>query len=303
MLRQLLFVVLVLYSITYNACSMTALEQEKDMDVKKAFSVLKETDIVSSKTVNVDAAKSRNCWAFTKLFDSRNNIQLFKELFKDSKYVSGKIYALIALHKLEPKSYQILKEEIKEPEIAEQDNCVKSYISTKKMFTEIGNGGYSDYYYFEKLPEYEFTAVTYDKNLPPKELCYRKLKDPIDMDRYQKEKKQREEKLRIENEIKKEEDRNPQYLKEIFTREELNKKLSMGMSKQTIINIFGIPNYNRTYDIIYTLSYDEILKRQHVQKAKKDKNYISGFHLKFDDDKLISWDVIERDCDKEVLRF
>ena len=299
MLRRLLFVVLALYSITYNAYSMTALEQKKDMDVKKAFSVLKETDIVSSKIVNDDAAKSRNCWAFTKLLDSKNNIELFKELFKDSKYVSGKIYALIALYKLEPKSYQILKEEIKEPEIVEQGGCIVFHIPTKKLFADIEKGGYSDYYYFEKLPEYESTAVTYDKNLPPKELCYRKSE--IDMERYLKEKKEREEELRLEDERQKAEEVNPHYLKEVYTREELSKKLSLGMSKQAVINIFGIPHYDHRGLFVYELSRDEILKKHQIQKTKKDKLYIVGLWLEFNyEKKLTSWGVIEKNCDLDV---
>lgn len=176
MFKQWIIFAVAALAIMSNTYALTAFEQEKDSDLKKAFTILKETDILSYKTVGAAASDSRNCWAFTKLLDSKNNTELFKELFKDSKYVSGKIYALIALHKLDQKSYQALKEQIKETEIMNQYYCLKSATPTKKIFTKIEKGDYWEDFYFKKLPEYDYTTATYHKNPPPKELCQRKFK-------------------------------------------------------------------------------------------------------------------------------
>jgi len=176
MFKQWIIFAVVALAIMSNTYALTAFEQEKDPDVKKAFTILKETDIVSFKIVNADASNSRNCWAFTKLLDSKNNTELFKELFKDAKYVSGRIYALIALHKLDQKSYQALKEQIIETKIFQQDYCIISATPTKKIFTKIEKGDYWEEFYFKKLPEYDYTTVTYHNNPPPKELCQRKFK-------------------------------------------------------------------------------------------------------------------------------
>jgi outer membrane protein assembly factor BamE (lipoprotein component of BamABCDE complex) len=74
----------------------------------------------------------------------------------------------------------------------------------------------------------------------------------------------------------------PNFLTRIYSQEELNKKLKVGMSRQDIINVFGIPLAKTDKTFIYRMDFNKKI-------SKENKDAIVGFSVIFRDDKVEKW--------------
>lgn len=72
----------------------------------KYYNVLYECDVFTSNTVGSSNTISKYAVCFTKLYHA-NDIELFKRLFNEAKNIEGKMYALVGLHELETKTYDL----------------------------------------------------------------------------------------------------------------------------------------------------------------------------------------------------
>ena len=106
--------------------------------MKTAMDVIVNSKEVMTNQIGESGKISEYSLAFSKLFENPNSKELFLNIFKNSKTINGKIYALIALYSLDKQIYGKLKKDFDGREkISTFWYCEKDQYPIDEIFKEI----------------------------------------------------------------------------------------------------------------------------------------------------------------------
>lgn len=107
-------------------------------NMEEATNILINSKAVTTNQIGEGGEISEYSLAFSKLFDHPKSKELFLKIFKDSKTINGKVYALIALYSLDNKIYNNFKKEFKGTEMVSTFwYCERTKYPINKIFKEI----------------------------------------------------------------------------------------------------------------------------------------------------------------------
>jgi len=110
------------------------------MNIKEAFAILKNSSRVESRLINEGGEVSRVFHAYSILVKSKNSVELFANLSKESLTNAGKVYAAIWFFSHDMPSYLKAKASIMDDEAVEVRIADIVYrLSMKEVFYKIEN--------------------------------------------------------------------------------------------------------------------------------------------------------------------
>jgi hypothetical protein len=131
---------------------------------QKARNILINSSGITTNRIYEGGEISEYSWAFSIILKNDNALKNFKDIFEKSRFLGGKIYALIAIFHIDKKEYYRLKATIKDENIVNVlKYCLREEFQFKDISKEIESGELLDTIKLTEIPDYtKTTKVIWD---------------------------------------------------------------------------------------------------------------------------------------------